>query len=330
MGKELFKKRKYEFFEVINREKRLPKVWEFRFSDGEDMRVWFNKISRLNAYKSFLNEVNLILNKYNTKVLSDAEKEEEFLNCISTIKCIPTRGEYYFSDNDDMNAWYLNYKKKNPSFETIVYISLPEYQDFDLVTVWPHIKQEFISILKTLKRVPNYGEIILQNDIDVRVVFDKLKSHDPKFYEKLLLHLQTYREKGLTTEKRIHELKTAVSSLRYIPDLQEVRFSDGTDMFTWYMKYKNILPNLEQELSQFISISRETKKVNIYLIPNFRKTGGKFYTICTNVGEKLDLSNITSYEEAKQLDETFTKRGGLLLKKDEEIDYVTFKKGKSK
>ena len=146
----------------------------------------------------------------------------------------------------------------------------------------------------------------------------------------LLLHLQTYNKKGLSIDERIQELKNVISTIGYIPDLQEVRFSDGTDMFTWYMKYKNILPNLEQELSQFISISRETKKVNIYLIPNFRKTGGKFYTICTNVGEKLDLSNITSYEEAKQLDETFTKRGGLLLKKDEEIDYVTFKKGKSK
>ena len=43
---------------------------------------------------------------------------------------------------------------------------------------------------------------------------------------------------------------------------------------------------------------KKKKKVNIYLIPNFRNTGGKFYTIFTNVGERLDLSSIESYEEA--------------------------------
>ena len=72
------------------------------------------------------------------------------------------------------------------------------------------------------------------------------------------------------------------------------------------------------------------EKVNIYLIPNFRNTGGRFYTILTNVGERLDLSNINSYEEALEIDSTIVKRGGVILKKDEEIDSVNFKKGKSK
>ena len=116
----------------------------------------------------------------------------------------------------------------------------------------------------------------------------------------------------------------------YIPDLQEARFTDGTDMLTWYTRYKNEIPNLEEEINCLVNKETPKKKVNIYLIPNFRKAGGKFYTICTNVGERLDLSNITSYEQAKELDDTFTKRGGLILRKDEEIDSVSFGKGKSK
>ena len=41
MKKELFKIRKYELVEVINRIKRLPNMWEYTFSDGEDMRKWY-------------------------------------------------------------------------------------------------------------------------------------------------------------------------------------------------------------------------------------------------------------------------------------------------
>lgn len=330
MSRELYEKRKLEFIQILRKEKRLPKSWEYRFSDGEDMRIWFDKISKLEQFKVFVNEVNIILDEYHKKVLNDKEREEEFLNCVSTIKRIPLKGESYFSDNKDMFTWYISYKNRNKSFETIVYINLPEYVDFDLVTVWPLIKQEFINVLKTLKRIPEHGEAILQNDIDVRVVFDKLKNHDPEFYEKLLLHLETYNKKGLSTEDRITELKETISSLGYIPLLQEKRFSDGTDMFTWYMKYKDRILNLETELKSLIRASSPNKNLNVYLIPNFRNRGGKFYTICTNDGERLDLSNITSFEQAKELDDTLVKRGGLILKKDEEIDSVSFVKGKSK
>ena len=330
MSKELFEKRKLEFLQMLRKEKRLPKAWEFRFSDGEDMRVWFDKLPNIPKFQVFKEEVVKILNEYNKKILTDEQREQEFLNCISTIKRIPMKDEMFFSDNKDMNTWYLTYKNRNKSFETIVYINLPEYQEFDLVTVWPLIKQEFINILKQLKRIPEHGEVILQNDIDVRVVYEKLKSHDPGFFEKLLLHLQTYNKKGLSIDERITQLINMVSRLGYIPTLQESRFTDGTDMFTWYMKYKNKLPNLETELNSLISKEPQKKKVNIYLIPNFRKTGGKFYTICTNVGERLDLSNITSFEQAKELDDTLVKRGGLILKRDEEIGSVSFGKGKIK
>jgi len=238
--------------------------------------------------------------------------------------------EKYFSDGKDMNTWYLNYRNRNKSFETIVYNNLPEYTDFDIASVWPLVKKEFINILKQLKRVPKHGEVILQNDIDVKVIYDKLQSYDPEFFEKLLLHLQTYNKKTLSIDERILELKKEVLILGYIPLLQESRFTDGIDMFTWYMKFKNKLPALENELTELITKETPKTKVNIYLIPNFKNRGGKFYTICTNVGETLDLSNITSYEEAKELDKTFTKRGGLILKKDEEIGTISFGKGKSK
>ena len=330
MNENLFKKRKYEFVETIIKEGRLPKVWEFRFSDGEDQRLWFNKIYKLDLYKENYKEIEIVLNQYNIKVLNNLEKEQEFLKCIKNLNRIPFKNEVYFSDNDEMYMWYINYKKKNHNFETIVHNSLSEYQDLDLATIWPDIKQEFIDTLKLLKRVPNHGEVILQNDIDLRVIYDKLKTYDPKFFEKMLLHLQTYNRKSLSLDERIKELKATVLSLGYIPDLQESRFSDGTDMLTWYTRYKRKYPNLEIEINSLIHKEKPNKKVNIYLIPNFKNTGGKFYTIFTNVGEKLDLSNINSFEEALEIDSTIVKRGGVILKKDEEIDSVSFKKGKSK
>lgn len=330
MSREMFEKRKYEFIETIIREGRLPRVWEFRFSDGEDQRLWFNTISKLKAYDGFMNEINALLSKYNIKVLSDKEKEIEFLDCIKIVNRVPQKGEYYFSDNDEMYMWYMNYIIKHREFERLVRDSLREYQDFDLATVWPLVKNEFLTIIKGLKRIPNYGEVILQNDIDARTIYDKLETFDPEFVEKLLLHLQTYNSKGLGIDDRREEMIKTVSKLGYIPYLQECRFSDGTDMFTWYNKYKDLLPNFRDEINSLISRKPDNKKVNIYLIPNFRKAGGKFYTICTNVGERLDLSQINSFEDALKLDPDIIKRGGVILKQDEEIETVSFKKGKSK
>ena len=330
MGRELFEKRKKEFIKVINIHKRLPNPREYMFDDNEDMRFWFDKLLKIDQFQEFIDEVNKVLGTYGKKILTDKDYEDEFINCIDTIKRIPLMDEKYFSDGKDMNTWYLNYRNRNKSFETIVYNNLPEYTDFDIASVWPLVKKEFINILKQLKRVPKHGEVILQNDIDVKVIYDKLQSYDPEFFEKLLLHLQTYNKKTLSIDERILELKKEVLILGYIPLLQESRFTDGIDMFTWYMKFKNKLPALENELTELITKETPKTKVNIYLIPNFKNRGGKFYTICTNVGETLDLSNITSYEEAKKLDKTFTKRGGLILKKDEEIGTIGFGKGKSK
>lgn len=330
MGNDLFERRKKEFKEIVIREKRLPKVWEFRFSDGEDTRLWFNKISKLDKCKYFIDEVNDILKRFETKVLNDLEKEQEFSNCISNIHRIPFKGEYYFSDNDEMYMWYISYKKNHHEFETLVHDSLKEYEEFDLSESWSVIKHEFIKVIKLLKRIPEHGEVVLQNGIDVRVIFDKLESFDPSFVEKLMLHLQTYNKNSLTIDERKQQLMDAVSKLGYIPTLQESRFSDGTDMFTWYLRYKEKLTTLEDELNSCINKHVPNREVNIYLIPNFKNKGGKFYTICTNVGERLDMSDISSYEDALKKDSSLVKRGGVILKQDEEIESVNFKKGKSK
>ena len=330
MSKELFEKRKIEFKEFVINEYRMPKIWEVKFSDNEDMRLWFNKISKVEKFKEFISEINNLLNKFDLKILSDKEKEQEFMDYINKNNQIPLYGEAYFSDNDEMHSWYMSYKEKNRNYETIIHNNLREYQELDLASIWSFIKLEFISIIKKLKRIPNHGEVIIQDGIDVRVIYDKLESFDPEFTEKLLLHLQTYNPKSLSIDDRIKELLMTISNLGYIPFLQESRFSDGTDMFTWYNRYKNILPNLGEDIHSRITKEEPKRKVNIYLIPNFKNKGGKFYTICTNVGERLDLSNISSFDEAKEIDDTLVKRGGVILKQDEEIDNVDFVKGRIK
>ena len=330
MSKELFEKRKNEFKVFITREHRMPRIWEVRFSDNEDMRLWFNKISKVERYKDFINEINSLLSNFDLKILSNKEKEQEFIDYISQNNQIPLYGEAYFSDNDEMHSWYMSYKEKNKNFETIIHNSLIEYQELDLASIWSFIKVEFISIIKKLKRIPNHGEVIIQDGIDVRIIYDKLESFDPEFTEKLLLHLQTYNKKALSIDDRIKELLDTVSNFGYIPFLRESRFSDGTDMFTWYTRYKNILPNLNKDIQARISKEEPKRKVNIYIIPNFKNKGGKFYTICTNVGERLDMSSINSFDEAKAMDDTIVKRGGVILKQNEEIESVDFVKGREK
>lgn len=330
MSKELFEKRKKEFKEFVNREHRMPRIWKVRFSDNEDMRLWFNKISKIDIYKNFFTEINDILSNFDLKILSDEEKEQEFISYINKVNQIPLYGEAYFSDEDEMRSWYMSYKEKNRDYETIIHESLKEYQELDLASIWSFIRLEFVSIIKKLKRIPNHGEVIIQDGIDVRVIYDKLESFDPEFVEKLLHHLQTYNKNALSIDDRVKELLDTVSNLGYIPFLQECRFSDQTDMFTWYDRYRYKLPNLDKAIKEKISKEEPKRKVNIYIIPNFKNKGGKFYTICANVGERLDLSNISSFEEAKALDDTFVKRGGIILKQDEEIESVDFVKKRGK
>lgn len=324
MGKELIEKRKQEFKNSILNIGNLPRTWQLQFEDGADQRLWFEKLLKLDNYEEYIEEIDTTLSSFGRKRLSQEEREQIFLNYISERGQIPFIGEIYFSDNLDMHTWYQNYKSHNFNFETIVHEGLPEYQNLNLVEVWPDCKDEFVKIIKNKKRIPNHGEVKLSNDIDVRVIYDKLVTYDTLYAETILLHLSTYKKNGLTLHDRTQQLLDTVKKLKYTPGLQEMRFTDGTDMFTWYNRYETKIPSLKNMIDELCE-SRQPKKLNIYFIPEFKKTGGKFYTICTNEGEKLDISSISSYEEAKKLDSTFAKRGGLILKKDEEIGSVSFK-----
>lgn len=328
MSKINYLKKCEEFQQFVLLNHRLPRIWEARFTDGGDMKLWFNKVTKIETFKEFHLAISELLSKFNCKILDDSERENEFLNYLFTYRQIPLYGQSYFSDGNDMNAWFTSYRKDNSSFETTVHDSLDEYKKLDLVEIWFFIKKEFVNIIKQLRRIPNHGEFILQNGVDVRVVYDKLKTFDPEIAEKILLHLQTYNSKALSINDRVKELLECVSSIGYLPFLQEYRFSDGTDMFTWYDRYKKILPNLESQVNEIIEDYSLNKKVNVYLIPNYQTRGGNFYIICTSEGELLDLSQITSFEAAKELDSSLVKRGGVILKRDEEIGSVNFVKKK--
>lgn len=309
MKKELLKKKKYEFVELVNHIKVLPKVWEYSFSDGTDIRLWFDGIYKLGVYQEYLKEIYLILDKYNLIPLTDEEKEQEFINYLNKYHQLPERESGYFSDNSNMSTWYNKYQLDNPQFENIVRTYLTKYQEIDLTTIWPELKQEFINILKQLKRIPKYKEIYLQDNIDIRLVYDKLEQYDPIFFEKLLLHLKTYNIKKLSIDERIKELTSVVLNLGYIPYLQESRFSDGTDMFTWYQRYNSIIPSLKTDLSKYIVLPND--KIIIYSIPKFRNKQGKFYHLEEKEQEKLDLSNIIlSENNQKQLEQTTTNMKG--------------------
>jgi len=327
MERDIFQIKKEEFKNFILENQKLPKVWEKSFTNGGDLRLWFDDLCKVSKFKDDVDEIKMILERFNLKVLNDKEKEIEFLTFISDNSRIPRANEIYFSDNHDMYSWYISYKKRNKDFETIVHNQLKEYEEFRIEEIWPRVKKEFIYIIKKIKRIPNHGEIIIQDGIDVRVIYDKLTTLDPEFTEQLLLYLKNLKDNSLSIDDRKKELLDKIQELGYIPYLQESRFSDGTDMFTWYARYKEKITTLDEEIKNLITKENTNKKVNIYLIPNFKSKGGNFYTVCTNIGEKLDLSNISSFEEAKQLDETFTKRGGVILKKDEEINSVSFTKG---
>ena len=296
MKRELFKRRKYEFVAVINNIKRLPNIGEYRFTDGEDMRLWYEAITKLTVYNDYIKEINILVKKYHLECLTDEEKKEEFLRFVLKNKHIPNEKEKMFTDGTDMHNWYIKYREIDTEFENKVKESLHEYQELDLTFIWPDVKQEFINIIKRLRRIPKYGEKYLENGIDVRLLYDKLEKYDPVFIEKLILHLETYKIKKLSIEQRLNELFKTIKKLGYIPYLQESRFSDGTDMFTWAQRYRYIVPELDKEFSKYQV--NHPNNIRIYTIPEFKNKEGRYYTLETK-DENLDLSNIISQETKK-------------------------------
>lgn len=322
MERELYKQRKLQFIETVNRIGNLPKYFQVKFRDGEDQRKWFDTIMKMAEFHDFVDEVRDILKQFDKKILTDEDKEREFIEKIIKIRRIPNRYEFYFSDNIDMNIWYMDYTNKNNSFAHYVKDLLPENIYFDPVEIYQEDIDEFKRFIKDKKRLPKYNEAKTERGIDLLVIYDKMESFDPVFYERVKHFLSNNSKKHLSPLDKKKQFLDKVKELKYIPILQEIRFSDGTDMFTWYESYKTKFPDLEEEVNRLIN-EPIIQKLNIYLIPNFKNKGGKFYTICSNVGEKLDISEITSFEELQKKDSTVKKNGGIILKQNQEIDSIT-------
>lgn len=325
---DLVEKRKIEFEKTVLEMGNLPKIFEKIFEDGSDQRLWFDGAIKVEKFRDYVAKIDEILSRNGIKRLNDKEREVEFINLIQEIDRIPLEREYYFSDNIDMKSWHNDYVNRNRYFANKIKNIISESINFELAEIWPDSEKELTFIIKKLGRIPNYHETYLQNGIDARILYDELSTFEPSFVEKAKLFISNLKNNDYDNRKVI--FLNTVRELGYIPFLQECRFSDGIDMFTWYMKYKDLVENLEDELNSLIKPSDKYKKVNIYLIPNFKNTGGKFYTICTNIGEKLDLSSIVSddinktLEEVQKIDSSFKKSGGIILKRDEEIDSVNF------
>lgn len=296
----LLTKRKLEFKKIVIEWQSLPKIWKLKFEDGQDMRIWFNKLISLGSHDKYIAEISNILANYNIKILTDIEKEKEFMNIVKKNKRIPERGTLYFCDNVEMYTWYMNYKRNNSEYAKKINKITSEYKDFDLESIWKYIKPEFLLIIKRLKRVPDYGEAILSNyNLDVRTVYEKLEKEDKPRYEQALLHLETYKDKSLSMDDKLKELKLKVKVLGYLPEFKEYTFSDGIDMFTWYTKYKDNLPVIGEHIEPLLNGEHPNKNklVNVYTIPQFKTKTGESYNININSKEKLDLSDIVSYEQ---------------------------------
>jgi len=322
MGKELFEKRKLEFKKTILTKKELPKLNTVRFTDGEDQRLWYDSLKRIPKEIAFIKEIESLLSTLNKQTMTDEERKEIFLDIIIRIKRVPNQKEYYFSDNVDMKKWYLDYTKKDNEFVYEIKKHLPENINFDHTEINEEDIQALKNYIKDKKRLPKYHEAKTERGIDFRVIYDKLETSDPIYCETVMHFLASNKKDSLSPESKKDQFLTKVKELKYIPILQECRFTDNTDMFIWYQRYKNIFPNLEEEVNNLIN-EPVNKKLNIYLIPNFKNKGGKFYTICSNIGEKLDISEITTFEELQKLDNTVKKSGGIIIKQDEEIASIT-------
>ena len=152
MEKEIVKKRKEEFQEFVLIEERLPRAFECNFKDGSDMRLWFNSISILPQFSDYIKDIKILLESFEIKVLSDEEKEEEFIDYVKKADKIPTYGEMFFTDYSDMNAWYMGYKNKHDDFQTKVHNLLSEYREFDICKDWFFVKDEFMERVKDYRK----------------------------------------------------------------------------------------------------------------------------------------------------------------------------------
>lgn len=324
--RELYKKY-LEEFKLIVKDGKLPKVGEYRFFDGVDVRTWFDKTYTLNT--ECIIGLQRIINDNDVIILSDSEKEEIFTNFVKENERIPQKKEFYFEDNTESRSWFLKYIKDNSDYVTKILEYLKEFKELDLNTVWPECKNEFTKIFLSKEKILNYNEKKLSNGIDFRVLYEKLllSSNESiqEYTEAINLYLLGGKEKRLTIEERLEELKEEIIRLRRLPSLRESRFSDGGDMHTWYKKYQKEeflnkkINNLKDEVKDLLD-EFKVRKITVYAIPNYKNTkGGKFYTICSNAGRIIDTEDLTTFEELQRLDPTIEKIGGIVLKRSKKL-----------
>lgn len=256
---DLFYQRKKEFIKFIKIKKRLPNMWEMTFTDGEDARIWFDSLLKLDFdyAKSFVNEIYSI---YNIRTLNELEKENEYIEYVRVNSGKLKQGYHYFSDGVDMFKWLYPIKDEKKNFAKFVRNIDMDYYELEMPLYWPRSKKELVDLIKKLKRLPDYGEKVLLCGLDARALINKLLTYDPDFIETMLLHIESYKTDKMDVNARINAYLMAVENLGYRPFLQECRFIDGTDMYTWINKYERIIPNLKEEIDSRILDDYKIKK----------------------------------------------------------------------
>ena len=96
-------------------------------------------------------------------------------------------------------------------------------------------------------------------------------------------------------------------------------------MYTWYKKYKDNIPNIKKSIEGLSKEEHPNKLLNIYMIPKFKTKNSKFYNLYANSGERLDLTDIISYEKPKV---NISKE--MLTQTKDKLSFTDIKKGISK
>lgn len=256
--RDLYESRKMAFRKFVSDNNRLPNTWEVSFLDGEDMRLWFDELSRtgLDDAKNFMYQ---IYNCYNIKILSQIERELEVIEIVQKNEKIPFQGEVFFSDGSDVFKWIYPVREDNKDFVRFINNFSNDYLDLDISMYLEEIKKDLTKLVKDIKRLPKYGEKKLISNIDARCAINKLMNLDQEYVERLLLHIESYKKNKLESADRAGIYLMKIDMLGYEPTLGECRFIDGTDMYTWVKRYKELIPFFKEEIEKRV-ISEKRRK----------------------------------------------------------------------
>lgn len=247
--RDLYEDRKKQFKAFVNKNKRLPNTWDAYFIDGEDMRIWYDSLLKTGIpdAKEF---VSLINNSFNVRVLNKIERELELIEFVRINEHIPVQNEFFFSDGVDAFKWLYPVREDVRDFVKFINNLDQSYFDLDIAMYVTDFEKDINKLVKEIKRLPKYGEKKLLGTIDARCVINKLMTLHPEYVEKLLLHIESYNKDNLDVNARVGQYLMKIDNLGYEPALQECRFTDGTDMYTWSNKYKKILAFFDEEIDK--------------------------------------------------------------------------------